>query len=285
MGNKSSSSKRHTNQAFEMRLKAKEWQYEIGREAKRLDKEVQKLKHEELKLQGKIKEEAAKGNVHAVQLLAKSVVRTRKAAQRMEKTKPLMENVKLQLTTSMASASTTYAFSLSADIVRQMNAIARIPEAGGTIEEMRRQMAMAADAEDAIEAALVEEGEEQEAALEVQKVLEEMSLDKMGPLADLRIAQVAPAAQAPQLPVSAPRQAIAVGEEQVAPAHAKAVATSQAAPEPSATPVPTEAPAAEDDVMRRIDLLQSSISPTKGRGPVLSQEDDLMARIDALKKS
>ncbi|CAE7654827.1 chmp3, partial [Symbiodinium necroappetens] len=75
------------NSIFDMKLKAKEWQWELGREAKHLDKEIAKIQKDEAKLQDQIRLQAEKGNVEAVQLLAKSVVKTRKAVQRLEKTK------------------------------------------------------------------------------------------------------------------------------------------------------------------------------------------------------
>ncbi|CAE7307582.1 chmp3 [Symbiodinium sp. CCMP2592] len=124
-----------------------------------------------------------------------------------------MEAVKLQLTTHMASISTSASIRLSSDIMRKMNNIARIPEISETMKDMRMQMAQCADAEDSIEEALREDGEEYEAATEVQKVLEEMALDQLGPLS--RAAAVPSAAakvQAPEPEKEAPqRQLIAVG--------------------------------------------------------------------------
>eukprot|EP00435_Cladocopium_sp_Y103_P000133 s4695_g1.t1 len=168
MGNK--------NSAFETKLKAKEWQWELGREAKHLDKEIAKIQKDEAKLQDQIRQQAQKGNVEAVQLLARSVVKTRNAVQRLEKTKASMEAVKLQLTTHMASISTSQSIRLSSDIMKKMNAIARIPEVSEVMKGMREQMAMCADAEDSIEDALRDDGEEREAAFEVQKVLEDLKL-------------------------------------------------------------------------------------------------------------
>ncbi|CAL1142600.1 unnamed protein product [Cladocopium goreaui] len=87
-----------------------------------------------------------------------------------------MEAVKLQLTTHMASISTSQSIRLSSDIMKKMNAIARIPEVSAVMKDMREQMAMCADAEDSIEDALRDDGEEREAAFQVQKVLEDLKL-------------------------------------------------------------------------------------------------------------
>jgi len=301
------------NSIFDMKLKAKEWQWELGREAKHLDKEIAKIQKDEVKLQDQIRLQAEKGNVEAVQLLAKSVVKTRKAVQRLEKTKASMEAVKLQLTTHMASISTSASIRLSSDIMRKMNNIARIPEISETMKDMRMQMAQCADAEDSIEEALREDGEEYEAATEVQKVLEEMALDQLGPLS--RAAAVPSAAakvQAPEPEKEAPqRQLIAVGETaepakpQVPPPQAP-----QAPPPPPPPPAPAGyagapahvlpaaaagAAAGDDDFLKRLEAASgaptapapgTASSPTGGNsaGGGSSADDDLMKRLEMLKK-
>ncbi|CAE8618936.1 unnamed protein product, partial [Polarella glacialis] len=190
MGNK--------NSAINTKLQAKEWQWQLKTEVKTLDREIKKIQVDEAKLQREIHDQAEKGNVDAVQMLARSVVRSRKAVQRLEKTKASMHAVNLQLTTSIATMSTTSSIRLSADIMRKMNGIARIPEVSGTMEAMRREMARCAEAEDAIEDALRDESEEVEASSEVQKLLEEMALDQMGPLARAK----------PRAPVQEPQRCL-----------------------------------------------------------------------------
>mmetsp|Transcript_9264 Transcript_9264/g.17049 ORF Transcript_9264/g.17049 Transcript_9264/m.17049 type:complete len:301 (-) Transcript_9264:306-1208(-) len=292
---------------FDMKLKAKEWQWELAREAKHLDKEIQSIQKNEVKLQEEIRKQAEKNNVESVQILAKSVVKTRKAVQRLEKTKASMEAVKLQLTTHMASVSTSASIRLSSDIMRKMNGIARIDGISETMKEMQQEMAKCADAEESIEEALREDGEEYEAATEVQKVLEEMALDQMGPLARnmpapakaAEVPQPAPAKEAPQ------KQAVAVGEvaEPVKPAsHAPQTqappppppppaAGYAGAPAPAPVPAPPapETPAAgptspgDDDFLKRLEAASKPADPPSAEGPA-SADDDLMRRLEMLKK-
>eukprot|EP00930_Biecheleria_cincta_P099793 TRINITY_DN91409_c0_g1_i1.p1 TRINITY_DN91409_c0_g1~~TRINITY_DN91409_c0_g1_i1.p1 ORF type:complete len:286 (+),score=84.11 TRINITY_DN91409_c0_g1_i1:50-907(+) len=285
MGNK--------NSAFEAKVKAKEWQYELAREAKHLDKEIVKLQKNEQKLQAKIREQAEKGNVDSVQMLARTVVQSRRAVQRLEKTKMSMEAVKLQLTTSMASVGTANSIKLSAEIMKKMNGIARIPEVSQNMEEMRKQMAMCADAEDSIEDALRLPGEESEADTEVQRILEEMALDQMGPLANvarLTPQQSPPVAAAP----AAERQPIAVGAAggyvapAAAPAPVSAPSVSPAAPAAAAaaplaaTPQDVSAPAMPPSAQA-----QAPLSAPSAPAPAASSgaDDDLMRRLEMLKKS
>lgn len=306
------------NSAFETKLKAKEWQWELGREAKSLDKEIAKIQKDEAKLQEQIRLQAQKGNVEAVQLLARSVVKTRNAVQRLEKTKASMEAVKLQLTTHMASISTSQSIRLSSDIMKKMNAIARIPEVSAVMKDMREQMAMCADAEDSIEDALRDDGEEREAAFQVQKVLEEMALDQMGPLARGAAVPVEPAkaaaAPAPE-PEKPQKQAVAIGEAEddfvkvkpaalpppapekpaaaappeVIPPAGYGGATAAPAVPPAVEPAPAPAPGgnADDDLLRRLEMLSGSAdpaAPATAPTPGGSADDDLMRRLEMLKK-
>lgn len=281
-------------------MKAKEWQYELAREAKHLDKEIAKLQKNEKSLQAKIREQAEKGNVDSVQMLARTVIQSRRAVQRLEKTKMSMEAVKLQLTTSIASMGTAHSIKLSADIMKKMNGIARIPEVGQNMEEMRRQMAMCADAENSIEEALRLPGEESEADIEVQRILEEMALDQMGPLA--RAASSMPQ-QSPAVAASpaAQRQPIAVGAEEgyagaAAPAPVSAPIVPPAAPAtaaaqpPAATPQDVYAPAVPLTApAQSAPSASSSPAPSQPLAPALapsgSADDDLMRRLEMLKKS
>lgn len=197
---------------FDIKLKAKEWQWQLKTEMKHLDKEIQKIQADENKLRKEINAQAEKGNVETVQMLAKQIVRSRKAVQRLEKTKVTMHGVCLQLTTSIATMSTSASLKLSADVMRSMNAIAGVPETSKIMEQMRAEMAKCSDAEDSMEAAMRVDGEEEAAADEVQKVLEEMALSKMGPVsiaaAAAPVAAPAAAQAAPQAPQ---RQLVAAG--------------------------------------------------------------------------
>jgi len=278
-------------------VKAKEWQYELAREAKQLDKEIGKLQKNEKSLQAKIREQAEKGNVDSVQMLARTVIQGRRAVQRLEKTKMSMEAVKLQLTTSIASMGTAHSIKLSAEIMKKMNGIARIPEVGKNMDEMRRQMAMCADAEDSIEEALKLPGEESEADTEVQRILEEMALDQMGPLA--RAASSTPQ-QSPPLaaPPAAQRQPIAVGAEEgyaaaaAAPAPVSAPVVPPAAPAtaavqpPAATPQDVHAPTVPAQSAPSASSSPATNQPlAPAPAPSGSADDDLMRRLELLKKS
>merc|ERR1719277_1146082 len=143
---------------FDAKLKAKEWQYQLKTEIKGLDREIKKIVQAQQKIEKEIQAQAAEGNVQGVQMLATQIVRSKKAVQRLEQTKLSMKGVELQVTTAVATMGTAASIQLSADVMKQMNAIAKIPEVSSVMEGMRKEMQSVAAAEDGIEEALRFEG-------------------------------------------------------------------------------------------------------------------------------
>jgi len=233
MGNK--------NSAADAKMKAKEWQWQLKTELKHLDKEIKKIEVDEARLRKEITAQAAKNNVDTVQMMARSIVKSQKTVQRLERTKGSMHAVILQLTTSIATMTTTSSLRISADCMRKMNNIAKVSELGVTMEDMRREMSRCAEAEDGIEEHFRDEGEEEAAANEVQRVLEEMALEKMGPLAST--AAVAPAVAAPPAVEPAAPVAVQPQPQRIAVAEGGVPMPAQAAVAPAPVPAPAQAPA------------------------------------------
>merc|ERR1719409_1314178 len=121
-----------------------------------------------------------------------------------------MHMVNMQITTNIATMSTTASIRVSADLLAKMNKIAKTDGVSDSMEALRKEMARCAEAEDAVEDALRDSDEEEEAAVEMQKVLEEMALDvaQFGPLARPAASVSIPAAAEPQAapPAAAPKQ-------------------------------------------------------------------------------
>lgn len=162
------------------KTKARELQFQLKLEAKHIEREARKIALEEAKLQRKMKALAQNGNSHEAQMLARSIVQSRKTVARLERTKASMQALGLQLAESIAAMSVRNCLKLSADVMRQMGEITRIPELEAALQEMRREVAACVQAEGVMEAALREDGDEQEEATgaEVQRVLEELALDR-----------------------------------------------------------------------------------------------------------
>lgn len=282
------------------KMQAKEWQWEIKSEVKNMDKEIKKIQQQELKIQKEVKAQAEKNNVSTVQTLTRQIIRSRHAVKRLEKTKANLFSVDMQLTTAIATMSTTSSLQVSADLLAKMNKIANTEGVGASMEKMRSEMAKMGEAEGAVEDALRDSDEEDETATEMQKVLEEMALDvaQFGPLsrpaADVQIPQAPEAAQAAPPPK---KEAVAVGSDPAPAPKAPQVQPAPVIPPPAADqppamghvptdasaagpmgPMPSMAPGGEGYTAGA----QPGASATGGGAGV--DQDELMRRLMCLKK-
>merc|ERR1740121_2248875 len=122
---------------------------------------------------------AAKGRTASVKTLAKQVVRSRKSASRLERTKCSMAAVNLHLTTAVASMSTASSLKMSANVMKEMNKLMNVPELQQTMEDMRREMARAEITDEMMEEGFEDEDDETEIDGEVAKVFDELALTQM----------------------------------------------------------------------------------------------------------
>jgi len=174
--------------AADAKLKAREWQFQLKLEMKGLDREIKKVQLEEGKLKKAMTLQAQKGETGSVEQYARSIVRSRQAVARLRKAKAAMTDIDLHLTTAIASMSMKHAMRVSADAMRDMSKVAPISEIGPAVQEMQREMAYSTEVEDAVEEALHNDDDEAEASTEVQKVLEELELERLGLLTNTRAA-------------------------------------------------------------------------------------------------
>jgi len=159
--------------------KARELQFQVRLEIKQMDREARKITAEEGRLHRRMQTEARRGNMQQAQLLAKTMVQSRKAAARLQKTKASMQAVDLQVTETIASLSMRNCLRLSADAMRQMGEIARLPELERAVQEMHQEASRRMQIEEVLDEGL-HDGEEleEEMGAEVQKLFEELALDK-----------------------------------------------------------------------------------------------------------
>jgi charged multivesicular body protein 3 len=157
---------------------AREWQRQIRAENRQLERDMNRIRQEEAKMKREITQMANKGQMQSVNTLAKQVVKSRKSVARLEQTRCSLNALNLQLTTAIASASASSAMKMSASMMKEMNRLASVPELQRTMEEMRTEMARAEVADEMMEEFYEESDDEQEIDAEVQKVMDELVLDR-----------------------------------------------------------------------------------------------------------
>lgn len=164
--------------AVNAKIKARELQFQLKLEMKHLEREARKLATEEGKLQRKMRAEAERGNSHEAQSLARSAVQTRKAIARLEQLKASMHGVVLQLTESIAAMGMRNCLKMSSDVMRHMSEFTRIPELEAAVQQLRREAAAYGHTAGCVDEALRDRGADEASAREVQRMLEEVALDR-----------------------------------------------------------------------------------------------------------
>mmetsp|Transcript_42177 Transcript_42177/g.83422 ORF Transcript_42177/g.83422 Transcript_42177/m.83422 type:complete len:666 (+) Transcript_42177:1792-3789(+) len=169
----------HLAQAADARQKARELQFELRLEMKHMERAMKKMVNEEARLQQRLRTEVQRGNTQTSQLFAKSVVQTKRAAARMQKTKASMQAVDLQVTESIASLSARNCVRLSAEALQQLGETVQLPELEQAVQKLHREAVHFARVEDAVDGGLGCSCEVEEVAdAEVQKLLEELEVER-----------------------------------------------------------------------------------------------------------
>jgi division protein CdvB (Snf7/Vps24/ESCRT-III family) len=165
-----------------VKSQCREWNRNIRREIRKIERDVDGMTRSEKTTAAEIKKLAEKKEIGSVKILAKELVRLRKARDRMILTKTQLNSVSNQLTQQMAVAKLGSAFQQSTELMSIMNQLVNVPEITETMSQMSREMQNMGVIEsvmsDAIDEALGDtlETEEQTEA-EVNKLLEELAID------------------------------------------------------------------------------------------------------------
>ncbi|CAE7803294.1 chmp3 [Symbiodinium microadriaticum] len=159
----------------------RQWQRNLRSEARGLDRSIRKIEQEEDKIRKDIQAMAKQGgDPKSIQMLAKSLIRSSKAKDRLYTSRSIMQSAVAELETTAATMRLSDSMSKSAEVMKQMNSLVRIPEMEESISSMRREMMRAGLIDE-----LIDEGMEEmdgpdlevEAEAEVDKVLDDLAID------------------------------------------------------------------------------------------------------------
>jgi charged multivesicular body protein 3 len=160
----------------------REWNRNIKREMRRIDRDVDGMTRNEKSTAAEIKKLAAKKEINSVKILAKELIRLRKSRDRMILTKTQLNSVSNQLTHQMAVAKLGATFQRSTELMTVMNRLVNVPEITETMSQMSKEMQtlgiIEAVISDGIDEALGDSVEtEEQTEIEVKKLLEELAID------------------------------------------------------------------------------------------------------------
>ncbi|TFJ82008.1 hypothetical protein NSK_006676 [Nannochloropsis salina CCMP1776] len=162
---------------------AKKLKRSIGREIRSVERTLIHIEREEKKIAKEIQKLAKQGETRrgALTILAKDLVRSRKTREKMVGGKAMLASVQMQIQMQMSTIKVAGCMQKSADVLKTLNALVKIPELSKVCQEMAREMERAGLVEEMVGDAMdsVDITDEDEVDMEVQKVLEELAFNVM----------------------------------------------------------------------------------------------------------
>nr|ADD83025.1 vacuolar protein sorting 24 [Mastigamoeba balamuthi] len=155
----------------------RKWKLELRKEERNLDRSIRDIDTAEIKLKQSIKQRAKAGDRASALIMAKELVSSRKAKERLYNSKAQLNSISLHLQQQLATIRVTGALAKSADVMTVMNKVINLPQLNATMVNMAREMERAGLIEEMVDDTLGanDEAIEDAADEEVEKVLFEIT--------------------------------------------------------------------------------------------------------------
>ncbi|EPY30658.1 charged multivesicular body protein 3 [Strigomonas culicis] len=161
----------------------RKWTRQLRSEQRKMDMQITKIQREEQKVKVSMKQAAKKNDTFAVKMLAKELLRSRKAVNRMHTAKAQMNSVGMQLQNQLATIKLSGGLAKSGVIMKDMNDLLKVKEVQETMREMSKEMTKTGIIEemmnDTLDNALDEDISDGELEDEVSKVVAEVTQNTM----------------------------------------------------------------------------------------------------------
>lgn len=161
-----------------------DWTSKLRKEGYGLDRQIRAIQREEEKTKRACKESAKKGEKEACVILAKELVQSKKATSKLYAAKAELNSVQMSMKHQLATLRLAGALEKSAEVMKSMHTLIKIPEIQSTMMEMSKEMMKAGIIEEMLEDTLEgfedQEELEDEAKAEADKILFELTAGELG---------------------------------------------------------------------------------------------------------
>lgn len=173
----------------------REWTSQLRKEGYALDRQIRAIQREEEKTKRMLKDAAKRGDTDVCRILAKEIVAARKSVNRIHTSKAHLNSVQLSMNHQLALLKVSGSLERSTEVMQSMQNLVKVPEIARTMQDLSKEMMKAGIIEemmeDTFESVFDDEGLEEEAGEEVDKLLWELTAGQLG---------TAPAAVSESLP-------------------------------------------------------------------------------------
>ncbi|KAJ1497398.1 Charged multivesicular body protein 3, partial [Coelomomyces lativittatus] len=118
----------------------KKWQHSLRTQARHLDRQLRNIDVEEQKVKRSLKEAGKKGNKVICHQLAKELVRSRKAKERIHTSKAQLNSVSMQLSHQLAHLKLAGSLKKSTEVIHLVNSLVKLPAIQSQMQEMASEM-------------------------------------------------------------------------------------------------------------------------------------------------
>jgi len=166
----------------------KEWQSKMRKESLKIDRSIREIERDRAKLEAEVRMLAKKGGQEAaIRSLAKNIIESRQAVDRMVTTKAHLSSVSMQMRTMAAQVKMGNAFKSSAEAMKSMTALVSAPEISTAMRELAYEMERAGFMQEIVDDAManMDDTAQGDVDSEVDKVIEELTtatLNKAAPV-------------------------------------------------------------------------------------------------------
>uniref|UniRef100_A0A0K0F7V6 Charged multivesicular body protein 3 (inferred by orthology to a zebrafish protein) n=2 Tax=Strongyloides TaxID=6247 RepID=A0A0K0F7V6_STRVS len=161
----------------------KELQRKMRNEMRALDRQIHQIEREEEKVKREIKEAVKKGDKDVCKVLAKGIVRSRKAISRIYASKAQINGIIMSMSHQLSSMRMAGSIKASTDVMQQMSNLVKVPEIAATMREMSREMTKIGIIDEMIDNTMESmdpEDIEELADIEVENTLWEITKGELG---------------------------------------------------------------------------------------------------------
>ena len=141
------------------------------------------IQREEQKVKGEVKKAAKRGDQDVAKTLAREIVRSRKACNRLHVSKTQLNSVMMQMEQQLAQQKMLGTMQKSAVVMGAMNKLVKVGAIAEVMQNMQKEMCKAGIIEEMVDDAMSSlEGEDEEDAAdaEVEQVMQELNAETMG---------------------------------------------------------------------------------------------------------
>ena len=158
----------------------KKWRASARQNERDLDRTLRNIDKEQQKAKKVIKDAAKRNDIKSCRILAKEIVSSNKQKERIYTSKAQLNSLVMSMQQQLSITKVTGALQKSAETMKIVNRLMRIPELAATMREMSTEMMKAGIIEGMIQETFEDETVEEEAEAEVEKVLFEVTEGLLG---------------------------------------------------------------------------------------------------------